>query len=201
MNGLLILAGGKATRLENKPFIEFKGVPMLKLIYDEICDLFSEVVVSERNSENENLIKKLTCNSGIVYDHNNFSSINSPLVGIVSAFQEMKSETVFVVSCDVPLIKKDAVKLILSEIRGFDAAVPVTGSCFIEPLFAAYKRTATLKAGEKALNLNKLSVRDAISELNVNYVPAEKFRSIDPMLLSFRNVNSIEDLNSLIKIK
>jgi len=56
-----------------------------------------------------------------------------------------------------------------------------------------------LRAGENALNLNKLSVKDDISKLNINYVPAEKFRKVDPMLLSFRNVNSTEDLNSLIE--
>jgi len=201
MTGLLILAGGKATRLKNKPFVKFNGIPMLELIYNELSELFDEIVVGAKNRENENEIKKLTDNSKIIYDNEEFNSINSPLAGIVSAFSEMKSEIVFVVSCDVPKIKKEVVKIILSEIDNFDAAVPMLKNEFIEPLVAAYNRCAMLAAGKSALNLNKLSVRDALKQLNVNHIPMQKFKNIDPLLMSFKNVNSKEDLNDLIELK
>ena len=54
MNGLLILAGGKATRLKNKPFVKFNGIPMLKIVYDELSGLFDEIAISARSRKNEN---------------------------------------------------------------------------------------------------------------------------------------------------
>ncbi|ODS36640.1 hypothetical protein BEH94_11660 [Candidatus Altiarchaeales archaeon WOR_SM1_SCG] len=199
MNGLLILAGGKGTRLKNKPFVKFSGIPMLQIIYTELSGLFDEVAISARNRENEKEIKKLTNNTEIIYDKCEFKSYNSPLIGIVSAFSEMKSETVFVVSCDVPLIKKEIAKIILSEIKGFCAAVPRTGNDFLEPLIAAYDREAMLKAGKSVFSddKSKLSVREALEELNVNYIPAKKFKKIDPELSSFKNVNTREEMEEL----
>ncbi len=205
MPALVILAGGKATRLKNKPSVKFNGVPMLKLIYDEISELFDEIVVSFRNknTENKERIKKLTDNSRIIYDNKKFNSVNSPLVGIVSAFSEMKSDVVFVIPCDVPLIKRGVVELILSEIKGnkFDAAIPKNQNGFLEPLIAAYNRRAMLNAGEKALKLNKLSVKSALEELNVNYISIQKFKGVDPLLLSFKNINSTANLEELTELE
>jgi len=201
MKGLLILAGGKATRLKNKPFVKFNGIPMLKVIYAELSGLFDEVAISARNRELENEIKRLTNNSRIIYDKGEFNSIRSPLVGIVSSFMEMKSRIVFVVSCDVPLVKKEVTEIILSGINDFDAAVPEDENGFVEPLIAAYDRKAMLAAAKSALDSDKLSVRDALKELNVNYITVEKFKKVDPLLLSFRNVNSREDLDDLMKLK
>jgi len=193
MTGLIILAGGAASRFNEKPFYKFRGKEMLGVIYNNLAEGFDEVVVSVKQMHAERVSKVV--NAEIVLDE---YALDTPLVGILSACSNMSSERVFVVPCDVPMIKKDVVEIILSKLNK-DAAVPKWEDGQIEPLVAAYKREKIAKGCKEALNAKKMRVRDALDGLDVQYVNTDLLKEIDPELLSFRNVNTKDDLLDLEK--
>ena len=61
----------------------------------------------------------------------------------------------------------------------------------LEPLHAVYRRTALLAYLE---NHDSLSLRQMIWSLSSVFVPVDELREFDPKLMTFTNINKIEDL-------
>ncbi len=74
---------------------------------------------------------------------------------------------------------------------GYDAAIPCWNADMLEPLHAVYRRSALLDYLEEH---ESLSLRSMVRNLNTRYVDVEKIREIDPDLLTFTNINNLEDL-------
>lgn len=64
----------------------------------------------------------------------------------------------------------------------------------LEPLHAVYRRSALIEYLEEH---ESLSLRPMIWSLNTRYVSVEAIRQIDPDLLTFTNINNLEDLESI----
>lgn len=182
--GLLILSGGKASRLKDKPFVEFKGIPMVKYIFNSLKHRFSEVAISVKKEHEERMREifsgdvKIICDSVDAY---------SPVFGILS-MEKMESDNIFIVPCDTPYASF-AFDKILSGFRksDYDVAVPKWENN-IEPLIGLYKRKRMLSACKISVYMRKFAVVDAFAFLKVNYV---NFRDGE----MFKNINTAEDLN------
>jgi molybdopterin-guanine dinucleotide biosynthesis protein A len=64
----------------------------------------------------------------------------------------------------------------------------------LEPLHAVYRRGALLDYLEEH---ESLSLRPMVRSFNTHYVCIEKIREIDPDLLTFTNINNLQDLESI----
>jgi molybdopterin-guanine dinucleotide biosynthesis protein A len=102
----------------------------------------------------------------------------APIAGVVAGLRAAANEVCVVLPVDTPRITPEALAALADACR--DAAVPQTG-----PLPGAYRRTA-LPALEQALAGGRLSLRDALAELDTLVM------DVDPDLLL--NVNTPDDL-------
>jgi molybdopterin-guanine dinucleotide biosynthesis protein A len=109
------------------------------------------------------------------------SNVRAPIAGVVAGLRAATSDTCIVLPVDMPRMTSDA--LLDLAAAGVDVAVPQTG-----PLPGAYRRS-TLPALEAALDGGRLSLRDAIADLDTLVV------TIDPALLV--NVNSPDELTRI----
>jgi len=87
---------------------------------------------------------------------------------------------------------------LFNRIEGYDAAIPSWNPEMLEPLHAVYRRTALIGYLE---NHDSLSLRTMVRGLNTLYVPIEEIRAIDHELTTFTNINKIEDLERINRVR
>jgi molybdenum cofactor guanylyltransferase len=109
------------------------------------------------------------------------TGVRAPIAGVVAGLRAARHEVAVVLPVDVPRFTAAAIAELADACR--DAAVPPSG-----PLPGAYRRSA-LPALERALAGGRLSLRDAIAELDVASV------DLDAALLL--NVNTPDDVQRL----
>jgi molybdopterin-guanine dinucleotide biosynthesis protein A len=109
------------------------------------------------------------------------SDVRAPIAGLVAGLRAARHDVVLMLPVDVPLLTARSLRTLANACR--DVAVPPSG-----PLPGAYRRTA-LPALERALGARKLSLRDAIAELDVAVI------DLDPTELV--NLNTPHDLERL----
>jgi molybdenum cofactor guanylyltransferase len=109
------------------------------------------------------------------------SDVRAPIVGVVAGLRAARHDLCVILPVDTPRAAPETLRVLAEACA--DAAVPQTG-----PLPGAYRKSG-LAALEAALAAGTLSLRSAISELDVTRVV------VDPALLI--NVNTVDDLARL----
>ncbi len=186
MRTALILAGGKAARLhrEKKAFILLKGKPLLQWVIEAVAPCVHEVILSG------------DCDLGqfgypVVKDH---VSNGGPLAGFHAGFSVIHSEYTFVTGCDMPFINPKVIHFLFENAKGYSCCLPRENE-FTEPLCCVYNTedvTACFKVMEKGKR-----IWDLIQCLpNPRYVPFAHIKKVDAHLLSFKNINTFEDLEN-----
>lgn len=208
---LIILAGGASSRMGggNKAFLQLGPETMLERMVSRLSDLFSEIIVVAQNG-NVLQREKIRVVSDIYPGFGPLSGLHAGLCASSDTYN-------LVLACDLPLIRAQVVKLLLSRAdelqmqlqtcakmanymqnATIDAIVPaVNGE--IEPLVAIYNQSV-LPVVENFIQTGKYKLRDIFRELQVDYVPEEAIRACDPRLESFLNVNTPEDYAQVVEI-
>ena len=186
----IILSGGKSTRMgENKAFIELEGVPIVRRIYTLFKELFQEVIIVTNQPE---LFKNFD------------SKISSDLIpnqgalgGLYTGLYFSTFQYSFCVACDMPFIKKALVQYIINHIEGEDVIVPRTEDG-LQPLHAIYSKNC-LDPIKIIMEQGKYKIIDFYNQVNVKIVEEKEFTVLDPLRESFINVNTPDELHSIIK--
>ncbi|MFW9937204.1 MAG: molybdenum cofactor guanylyltransferase [Candidatus Thorarchaeota archaeon] len=208
---LLILIGGKSTRFgTEKAIIELFGKPLI-LHQIETLSKFDQDIFLVAHSEEQifsyrkeiDFPKNITF---IVDDREIFRhpKIFKPMLGIYSGFKELlrqKFEKVFILSCDMPLIKAEVIELMIRESQGYDCCIPRWKNGFLEPYFAIYPvEKGFNKAKEILMNENYGLLNLIDRKWNIKYLSVEdKIQPLDPNLLSLINIKAPIDLVKLMK--
>ena len=67
----------------------------------------------------------------------------------------------------------------------------------LEPICAVYRRDSALRAAAQSIGNKQMSMLEMVRKLRkLARVPEEEVRKVDPQLLTFRNINTPEDLAS-----
>lgn len=205
----VILIGGKSIRFgSEKGIFEFLGKPLIMYQIETLSQLDYDIFLVANTKEQIDLyqrkIKDYEKLNFILDDKEIFSKTNerSPLIGIFTALKELDKkdyERGFVMSCDIPLININVVKLLIQCLHGYECCVPKWKNGFLEPLFAIYPVHKALLMAERNLNKGLYKLTAFINpSWKVNYISVEN--SIQPLdidLLSFININSQEDVKKL----
>lgn len=126
-------------------------------------------------------------------------AVRSPLSGIHAALVNVKSEYAFCTSCDVPLLKRGVVRIVVEGIEsGTDVVVPSFGT-YYQPLCAVYSKRC-IPFIEEQLAFGEPKVDDFYESVRVKRVSYERIKSIDPNPASFFNVNTKKDLERVERI-
>ena len=97
--------------------------------------------------------------------------------------------------CDQPFLAPRLLAALFAQVRDRDAAVPRWPNGMIEPLTAAYRKAAMVRAAGRALAAGERSNHAMLDRMrNVRFVTTATLRHFDPTLRSFVNVNTPADL-------
>jgi len=186
----IILSGGKSTRMgEDKAFIELEGVPIVRRIYTLFKELFQEVIIVTNQQE---LFKN--------FDSKIYSDLipnQGALGGLYTGLFFSTFQYSFCVACDMPFIKKALVQYIINHIEGEDVIVPRTEDG-LQPLHAIYSKNC-LDPIKIIMEQGKYKIIDFYNRVNVKIVEEKDFTVLDPLRESFINVNTPDELHSIIK--
>ena len=174
-----ILTGGKSNRMGiDKGLCYYKNTPFINWIYNELSSLCNEVYLigSIKSYEKFNI---KTIND--IY-HN-----QGPIGGIHTALTHSKTTLNIIVSCDIPLIKKDILGLLIINMKKHDVVQLATKKDEM-PLIACYKKELAPFFLQKIKN-KELRLRKALKEINVKTI---KVSTEQEKLL--KNINTPEQL-------
>ncbi|MDX1775751.1 MAG: molybdenum cofactor guanylyltransferase [Desulfobulbales bacterium] len=182
----VILAGGRSSRFgSNKALAEVDGKPLIQHVVAKMAGLFAEcLLVTNTPEEYRFLSLPMT---GDRYRE------SGPLAGIHAALLQIKTESAFVVACDMPNLSPDLIRYICS-INGqeYDVIIPWLESGQ-EPLFGLYRKTS-LATIDSCLQQKDCQIIKALDDLRVRRVRETEILSIAGDLSCFRNINRPEDL-------
>jgi molybdopterin-guanine dinucleotide biosynthesis protein A len=199
MVSLIVLAGGESKRIgKDKGLIKLLNKPLILWVVESILDFADEVIVCIGKNQDLNSYKAiLPSDVKIVVED---EELRSPVFGFLHGLKVASFEYSIILACDMPFVRKDVIKFIASEAKGFDACIPIWKCDKIEPLHACYKTKPTVKAVEEAIKEGKLSNKGFIEKINVNYLNVSRLRCFDEKLTFLFNINTIDDLKQAERI-
>lgn len=138
----IILAGGKSSRLNNKPFLILDKKPLVMHVFDVVRKIFSEIVVvvktESQKEELENILSKHSKKIKIVIDD---EKVYSPIAGINEGVKHIKNKYFFVVASDMPFLKEKIIRELISRLyHRVECVVYAWSSDKFEPLCAVYRK-------------------------------------------------------------
>ncbi|MCS7121125.1 MAG: molybdenum cofactor guanylyltransferase [Archaeoglobaceae archaeon] len=176
-----ILAGGYGRRIGvEKAELELCGKKLIEIVTEKFRGLEFSIVCRDREQA-ERLSKY---GSTVVDEFKNFG----PIAGIHAALKKIGD--CLVVAVDMPFVKKEVAERIWEVGKNFKALIPYTDRP--EPLFAFYS-LKVLKNLEKAIRDGEKKILKALA-FNVTFYSAENLKDLDPELISFFNINTLDDL-------
>ncbi len=136
----IIFAGGRSSRMgSDKSLLPFGDKnSMAQFQYDKLNSIFSKVYISTKED-------KFDFNSRLIFD--NYPQ-NSPLVAIISIFENLNIDEAFILSVDAPFIDKDIIKRLYSYNSSSKDAIVAQTKDGVQPLCAIYKKSIISKAKE-----------------------------------------------------
>ena len=198
--GILILAGGKSTRLgQKKAFLKLGNDSLLMNTHNVASKITSEIVIiiNGLDKSNEDL-QNLPSTTRVLSDYH---TEVGPMMGIYSGLKQTSYDYVLVLPCDAPFINIELLRYLLSIAEGNDAVIPRWDNGFVEPLHSVYRSDSSLEAIEEALENGEKSVLDLIKRLKrIRYVSVDDLREFDPDLSTFKNINYIEDYEKALEL-
>ncbi|MBD3213669.1 MAG: NTP transferase domain-containing protein [Candidatus Lokiarchaeota archaeon] len=208
----VILVGGKSRRFgEDKGLFKFQDKPLIDYQIETLTNLdYNIFVVAHTSQQMQDYIKRINNENitGFILDKLKdpiIGNVRSPMIGLYSAFQELKElsyQKIFAISCDMPLIQPQVVSLLIKESYNHDAVIPIWNNWYVEPLFAIYPVQKGLEIARKNILKEKFKLTNLMDkDWNINYISIEKkIQEIDKNLLSFININRLNDLNKVKNI-
>lgn len=184
----VVLAGGGSTRYgSNKALETFRGERMVDRALESLRPFCDPLLVVANDLEpyygvRAHLLRDLQPRQG-------------PLGGILTALFFSPHDWVFVRATDMPFLAPEILAALLDRREGFDVVVPLTEGRY-EPLCALYRRSC-LPAVAQVLEGGRRQVIAIFDRVRVAGVPEEVWKPFDPRGLSFRNVNTPEDMREL----
>lgn len=183
--GVVILAGGEASRLPGKLQLDAGGVPLIVRVYRNVRAA-GPVYVSAKGSFPPEIDAALEC--PIIIDR---WPRRGPLAALSSALEHVREPRVFVVAADAPFVDAAvAQELNAAWEPGLQAVVPVNRQQHLEPLCALYDRMGLLDAAQAVLATGSGGVAAAVERLSAKRVRLSNERV-------FANVNTLSDCDLL----
>jgi molybdopterin-guanine dinucleotide biosynthesis protein A len=192
LRSAIVLVGGEARRAngQEKYFFTYRGRTFIELLVDSLQEVVDEIILVARNPEQ---CKRFPTLPGVRCITDIRKGIG-PIGGLHAGSAAARGETIFVTACDMPCINPAVISYLFDCLDNYDVAIPIWSASMIEPLHAVYRKTALLNYLERH---ESLSLRAMIMNLSAKYVPVEELQKIDPELLTFTNINKLEDLEHI----
>ncbi len=184
----VILAGGESRRMGcDKSLLPIDGARFIDHIHRRMSTLFDEVIIV---TNSPGLYQDVPCRK--VPD---IYFAKGSLAGIHSGLCHAQSKRIFVVACDMPLLKADLIRTICESADAGDVVIPRTADGF-QPLHALYHKRC-IPAMEEILDEGKRRIVAFFPKVQVHAVEEAHLSHLDPQGLSFRNINTPQEYFTL----
>jgi molybdenum cofactor guanylyltransferase len=183
----VILAGGKNSRLpgKKKGLRKIDGEMIIDRIYQALSSVVDEIIIVTNDPD-----AFVKWDGMIVTD---IDPSRCALAGIHAGIYYALYDKIFITACDTPFINKNIVRYIIScSDKKHDVVIPETEGG-LEALSAVYSKSC-LPLIEKNLKAGLYMIKKFYSKNKVKKIPMEQLKAIDPLLESFFNVNTPQDL-------
>lgn len=191
--GAVVLCGGQSTRLgTNKSELLLNEKTFLQTIVETLHEVTARIVLVGRVDPSKHSLPPETV---IAVDQKHD---RGPLEGIRVGLKRLEDtcQYAFVTSCDVPLLSPQLVTFLWEQLGEHDGIVPFRGDRRYG--MTAIYRTSMHTSIEKRIANDRLRVRDLTEGFNINRIPVDDLRVVDPMLDSLTNVNTPDDYQDLL---
>jgi len=181
----VILAGGRNSRMggRDKAFLRVDGRTVLERTLGVLRQCFAQVIVVSNTPE-----KYADFAVDVVADELRGCG---PLGGLHAGLGRMATPHAFVAACDMPFLRIEPIRYLVSRLRDQDAVVPQWNGD-IEPLHALY--AARLRGHiAAAVAQGARAMRDFLPQIEVDYVSQAAMERVAGAAEAFRNVNTPED--------
>jgi molybdopterin-guanine dinucleotide biosynthesis protein A len=184
------MAGGKSSRMgTDKSFVPLLGKPMIQHVIERLADLGQDetLLISNRPDDYGHL--GLPIYKDVIPE-------KGSLGGIYSALHHSRNIYTLVVACDMPFVRPALLSYMIELLKEdtFDVIVPrVEG--YPEGLHAVYSQNCMIPIRQK-LDANHLKVIRFYEEVRVRYLDEPEYGRFDPHGLSFKNINTPDELQA-----
>lgn len=196
LRSAVILVGGEARRAngQEKYFFTYEGKTFIDRLIESLALVVDEIILVARDPEQ---CKRFSAIAGVrcITD---IRPGTGPIGGLHAGTLAAHGDLIFVSACDMPCVDPQVIAHLFNRIDDHDAAIPCWNPEMLEPLHAVYRRTALIAYLDDHASL---SLRTMVRELNTLYVPIEEIQAIDHELKTFTNINKIEDLERINRIR
>ena len=210
----LILAGGQSQRFDynDKGLIHFLNKPMIAHIFERIAPQVMSISIScNRNFDQYQsiyedyyqtlAIQPYSTTMPICFKDNSESPLQGPLAGIASYLEYCDSDTIFICSCDMPMIPRDIVQQLSNAMNesNADASYPVDENGH-HHLALLIKRSAAVDALQQLLTASDIenssaerktkthSIKNWLNQINSHKI------LINSHAIGFADINSVMDM-------
>jgi len=186
----VILTGGESKRMgEDKASVVLAGQSLLEHVLAQIEPLFSDILISVREQRLD-----------IAYPQIIDSTENrGPMVGVRAALETVKTDWVFVIACDMPLVSTGLIQHLAWLRSQHDAVVPFAFNR-PQPLFGFYRKTC-LPLMQARMKQGQRSMIRLLDDLDVCLLSEQQVKKTDPELKSLRSLDSLEDVKEVERFK
>ena len=180
----IVLSGGKSSRMgTDKCDLIYNNESLINLQIDKLNELgIEDIIAAGYRGKN--------CKAKIVTD----DIMKGPLSGIYVGLNSIKSDRAFVISVDVPLVKKETIKKVIdySFEKDLDIAI-VRHHGNREPLIGVYKK-------ELVKQIELILKSDSYSVMKLTDMCEYEFVDVEDSDEAFLNVNYKDDYDKLLKV-
>ena len=190
----IVLAGGFSRRFgSDKGLVLLRDKPLVRHVIDKVAPAVDEVLVVVSSKEQKKNFEPLVGNE--VHITIDKDDAQSPLVGAITGFENVKGEYSLLLPCDAPLISTQIVQFLFDMCINRRAVIPRWPNGYIEPLQAIYHTKSALTAAKIAMNNGHMNMRSMIENLRgLRYISTMVLEQLEPRLVTFFNVNTPQDL-------
>lgn len=192
MRSAIVLVGGEARRANGmeKYFFRFEGKTFIERLVDSLLPAVDEIVLVAKNADQCERFSHL---DGVRCVSDRKKGIG-PIGGIHAGVLASRGDILFVCACDMPCVNTGVVEELFDALGDYDAVIPSWDPEMLEPLHAVYRKEPLMHYLEDHASL---SLRDMVKSLNSRLLPVERLRPADPDLITFTNINKLEDLEGI----
>jgi molybdopterin-guanine dinucleotide biosynthesis protein A len=194
-----ILVGGKSSRMgevaSDKALLKLDGVTLAERAANAIAAALSpkEIFFTARD-EKQFAAKDLPKDISLIYDRYKDRGAYS---GLHAALSAAKTEWIFVLACDYPLVPVELLTFLAGFIdENIDAVAPVQPDGRVQPLCAFYRVEPCLKTVESFLSADEKlpPLRAVFEKVRTRFVKFEEISHLPGAENFFLNLNTPEDL-------
>ena len=179
----VLFAGGKSSRMgKDKALLPFAGyLTLSEFQYSRLNKLFKEVYL---------LAKEDKFNFEVPVITDNYAQ-SSPLVGLVSMFESLNADEVFVLSVDAPFVDEKVIEALLAYNKRGDAVIAKSPNG-VEPLCGVYRRSI-LPLAKKHLEVGDHRLNDLLKEADTRFIAFQE-------TTAFINLNHPHEYEDALKL-